>query len=192
MPLSGHAETYDALWKTIHWLTVAIVLALFVLGGLMSRDTPSLVMWHESLGFCILLLTLARLAWRLGHASPPLPGGLRPWEAFAAVAVHRLFYVCLLLQPLIGWSLYSLSPVPRVFFGLFPIPKLPLGGLAGAGGREMLAGAHGAVAALIALLFFLHAGAAMKHHFMLRDNVLLRMAPAGFAPLLERLRGRGR
>lgn len=192
MPFSENATGYDPVWKTIHWLTVAVILALFVLGGTMSRNTPHLVMWHESLGLCLLLLTLARLVWRFGHAAPPLPGGLRPWEAFAAVAVHRLFYVCLLLQPLIGWSLYSLSPVPRAFFGLFPIPKLPWGGLAGAGARELLAGAHGAVAALLALLFFLHAGAAVKHHFVLRDDVLLRMAPAGLAPLLTRLRGRGR
>ena len=192
MSISGSvAGRYDAVWKTIHWLTVAIVLALFVLGGLMSRQTPSLVMWHESLGICVLLLTLARLAWRFGHTPPPLPGGLRPWEAFAAVAVHRLFYVCLLLQPLVGWSLYSLSPAPRLFFGLFPIPRLPLGGLAG-GAREVLAGAHGAVAALLALLFLLHVGAAMKHHLVLRDHVLLRMAPAWLAPLLDRLRGNAR
>ncbi|WP_300154413.1 cytochrome b/b6 domain-containing protein [Solidesulfovibrio sp.] len=189
MAASDNVTGYDPVWKAMHWLTVAVVLALFLLGGTMSRGTPFLVMWHESLGIFVLLLTLARLLWRATHVPPPLPGGLRPWEAFAAVAVHKLFYVFLVLQPLIGWGLYSLSSNTTLFFGLFPIPKLPLGELAGQAARGVLAGAHGAGAASLAILFVLHAGAALKHHFVLRDNVLLRMAPDALAGALRKLRG---
>jgi cytochrome b561 len=188
MAASDNVTGYDPVWKTVHWLTVATVLALFLLGGIMSRGTPVLIMWHESLGIFVLMLTLARLLWRTTHVPPPLPGGLRPWEAVAAVAVHKLFYVFLILQPLIGWSLYSLSPRATLFFGLFPIPKLPLGELAGQATRGVLAGAHGAGAAILAILFVLHAGAALKHHFVLRDHVLLRMAPDALGEMLRRLR----
>lgn len=181
---------YDPVWKTIHWLTVALVLALLAIGWTMSGGV--LFMWHASLGVTLFVVTLLRLAWHAGHVPPPVPSTLRPWERKVLKIVQVLFYVFLLAQPLIGWSIYSLSPRYTQFFGLASLPKLP-GLLAlghGATLRDILEGAHGTVATLLAALFVLHAGAAMKHHFILRDNVLLRMAPSALGPVLDTLRGR--
>ncbi|MEA4857561.1 MAG: cytochrome b [Solidesulfovibrio sp.] len=180
---------YDPVWKTIHWLTVALVAALLAIGWTMSGGV--LFMWHASLGAVVFAVTLGRLSWRASHAAPSVPVGLRPWEVTVLAAVQRLFYLLLLAQPVIGWALYSLSPRYTRLFGLTTLPKLPA--LAGIGKdsllRDILEGAHGTVAALLVVLFVLHAGAALKHHFILRDSVLLRMAPAGLGPLLRRLRG---
>lgn len=181
---------YDPIWKTIHWLTVALVVALLILGATMSG--AGLFMWHASLGVTLFGLTLVRLAWRATHGAPPIPATLRPWEVMVLTTVQVLFYVLLLLQPLLGWAIYSLSPHYVGFFGLGALPKLP--GLAGTGDvtglRDILEGAHGTGAGLITALFALHAGAALRHHFSFRDDVLLRMAPASLAPFLLRLRDR--
>jgi cytochrome b561 len=87
--------------------------------------------------------------------------------------------------------LYSLSPHKSLFFGLFPIPDLfSMPQVADvAGWREVLEGLHGFFGAAFAALIVLHVGAALKHHFVLRDAVLLRMAPAFLAPVLRLLRG---
>ncbi|EFL52072.1 cytochrome B561 [Solidesulfovibrio fructosivorans JJ]] len=183
-------SAYDPVWKSIHWCTVALVLALLAIGWTMSGGV--LFMWHASLGVTVFVVTLLRLVWHAGHVPPPVPPTLRPWERKVLKIVQVLFYVFLIVQPLTGWSIYSLSPRYTQFFGWVSLPKLP--GLLGLGDaatlRTILEGAHGAGASILAALFVLHAGAAMKHHFIIRDDVLLRMAPSALGPLLETLRGR--
>lgn len=192
-------QDYTPVMKAVHWTTVLMVLALLGIGwtmtgglGLSRMTLGALFALHKSLGVSVLVLTLFRLYWRAGHPAPPLPPGLRPWEVVVVGVVHRLLYLLLLIQPLTGWCIYSLSPRRTAFFGLFPIPPLPFpSGLAGnVAVREVLEGLHGAGAGLLALLVVLHAGAAFKHHFVARDTVLLRMSPRAAGPWLERLRGR--
>ena len=181
---------YDPVWKSLHWLTVALVVAELGIGWTMSG--PRLFSWHASLGVTILGVTLVRFFWRVTHVEPPVPPTLRPWEVLVLTLVQVFFYVFLFAQPLLGWALYSLSPRYTLFFGLAALPKLPvLSGMHDAALlRDVLEGAHGTVAALLAGVIVLHAGAAGKHHFVIRDDVLLRMAPAGFAFFLDKLRGK--
>lgn len=189
---------YTPVMKTVHWTTVVIVITLLGIGwtmtdnATMSRATiEMLIGWHKSLGILVLLLTLFRIAWGRTHRAPPLPPGLKPWEVVVVGVVHRLLYVLLILQPLTGWGIATLSSAKFRFFGLFEMPDLPF--LAGVQQplvvREGLEGIHGTVAGILAVLIVLHAAAAFKHHFMIRDAVLLRMAPAGLGPFLNRLRG---
>lgn len=198
MTRTSAPDVYSPVMKTVHWATVLLVLGLLCIGWTMNsglempRETlQGLFIWHKSLGIVVLALTLFRLAWRLTHRMPVMPPGLRPWEALATEAVHKLLYLLLLLQTLSGWCLVSLASVPFRFFGLFPMPRipfLPMGQQAMALG-EFLENIHGAMAGILAILIVLHAGAALKHHFLARDAVLLRMAPRCLGPLLQRLRG---
>jgi cytochrome b561 len=184
--------------KVIHWTTVAVVIALLIIGWTMTSGLTMsgpvrgmLYGLHKSLGVFILFLTLFRLYWRLTHPAPLLPPGLRPWEILLVAVVHKSFYALLFLQPLTGWMIYTVSPRKTLFFGLFRIPDLPF--LASLGNSktwlDALEGAHATMASLLALLIVLHVGAAFKHHFMVRDDVLLRMTPTALAPLLRKLRG---
>lgn len=178
----------------LHWTIATLLIAQVPLGwqmGGMSAKNFALVQLHKSIGITILLLTLARIAWRLFHRPPPLVA--HGWEKALARLIHALFYVLLLALPLSGWLLVSTSriPVPTVLFGLFPWPHMP--GLAGldAASRHALheAGesAHELMAYIMVGAFLLHVAGALKHHWIDRDGSLQRMAPGVTSALHPRL-----
>jgi cytochrome b561 len=107
-------------------------------------------------------------------------------ERAAASAAHGLLYLLLVGLPLTGWAVVSLSPfnIPTVLYGLVPWPHLPLALLlpdkASAEGVLKLVHAYGAW--LLTALLVLHVAAALRHHLILRDDVLHRMLPAHAAP----------
>lgn len=192
------ASAYTPGMKAIHWTTAAMVIALFFLGWAQTSDwnisdttRRTLFGIHESFGITVLFLTAFRAFLRATRPIPPLPASLPRWEAVAARAVHWLFYALLILQPLAGWVLYSVSSEKNQFFGMVRIPDLPF--LVRFENAQpvidVLEDVHATVGFSLAVLFVVHVGAAFKHHFLARDDVLLRMAPAVLAPFLRGLRG---
>lgn len=174
------APRYGAVAQTLHWLVAALVLTMFGLGWYMS-DLPlgqlkfDLYQLHKSLGLTIFALVILRLAWRLSHTPPPLPARLPAWERTAARAAHALFYVLLLVQPLIGFLQSNAANFPVVVWGTLPLPAL-IGSDEGLG--ETLIEVHEVVARVLLVLILLHVAAALRHHFVLKDDVLRRMLPA--------------
>jgi len=178
---------YTMVAILLHWVIALGILCLIVMGLVMTQLHISqmlqfrLYQLHKSIGITVLLAVVLRLLWRLGHAPPPMPASLPQLERHAAEGMHKLLYVFMFAMPLTGWALVSVSPfnIPTVLYGLIPWPHLPV-----------LSTLHDKVAAdallskihayggwtLIALLA-VHAGAALRHHFILRDTVLLRMLP---------------
>ena len=116
-----------------------------------------------------------RLAWRLRHPPPPLPAGLPAWERAAARVTHALFYLLLLVQPLIGFLQSNAANFPVVAWGVLPLPAL-IGSDEALG--ETLILVHENVARVLLGLIVLHVAAALRHHFLLKDDVLRRMLPA--------------
>lgn len=110
---------------------------------------------------------------------PALPEGMKRWEITAAKITHIGFYALMIGMPLLGWAMVSASrlPIANELFYLIPLPDLP-----GIPASDAVEGRfkflHKTGAKLIVLLFVLHVGAALKHHFIARDNVLARMIPA--------------
>ena len=169
--------------KALHWVVAVLVAVMVALGvsmvwlvGDLGRQFE-LYQLHKSLGVLVLALVLGRLVWRWANpVVPALPAGLSPLERRLAVLAHCGFYLLLLLLPLTGWIMASASPlgIPTIVFGLFRLPDMvgPDAIL-----EEFMKVAHGLLAVSLILLTGLHVGAAMKHHFILRDDVLLRMLP---------------
>jgi cytochrome b561 len=192
------SASYDAVAKLLHWTIALAIIGMLALGWTMAdlpRADPmrfQLFQWHKSIGITILLLSLLRLGWRLGHPVPPLPDSMPLWEKRLARTTVILFYALIIGMPFTGWIIVSSSPlnIPTMLYGIFPWPDLPiLPSLAHK--REIgkaFAEVHGYLAFFIVGLLCLHVAGALKHHFMDRDDILTRMAPAFLTGFLDRIR----
>lgn len=201
MRLFNDRIRYGVVAIVLHWLTAAAVIGLYAAGQIMTDMKPSLAQfelyqWHKSLGITVLVLTVLRLVWRLVNPVPALPPGMPAWQRRAARASHWAFYALLLATPLAGWAMVSASSlnIPTLLYGLVELPHIPQ--IAGAADKQALEAlfktAHALLANAMAALFLVHAGAAVYHHFRLRDAVLLRMLPVSGRALAERLAREGR
>jgi cytochrome b561 len=180
---------YGSVAMTFHWLIALLVLVNIGLGLYMAdlpRADPSkfmIVQLHKSVGLTVLVLSVARVIWRLVNPVPPLPRGMSPVLRLAAHASHFLLYFLILFIPLSGWVFVSASPLGNgtLFFGLFTVPNLPF--FAGMT-REALHPYHEGFQTTHVLLAWsaivlipIHVGAALYHHFLRRDDIVRRMIP---------------
>lgn len=188
MAIRVSARRYSAVAIGLHWASALGVLALIGMGLTMTHAALAplrqfeLYQWHKSVGITVLALTLLRVLWRLTHRPPPHPVGMPAHERAAASAAHGLLYLLLVGLPLTGWALVSLSPfnIPTVLYGLVPWPHLPLAALVPdpTAAEGYLKRVHASGAWLLTALLVLHVAAALRHHLILRDDVLSRMLPA--------------
>ena len=179
---------YDSVAIGLHWLIALGILALIVLGLTMTHAHLGpmakfqLYQLHKSIGITVLFAAVLRVLWRLTHRPPPLPVTMPVLERRAAEGAHAALYAFLFFLPLTGWALVSASPfnIPTVLYGVVPWPHLPvLSTLEDKAPVEhVLKLIHGKAAWLLIALLLVHAGAALRHHFILRDGILRRMLPA--------------
>jgi cytochrome b561 len=175
-------ERYGWVAILLHWLMAALILGQFTLGFVMTRtDDQRLaferIQLHKSIGLTLLALAAVRIVWRLANRRPRLPGLPRA-EAHAARMVHAMLYALMFVLPLSGWALVSSSvlEIPTMPFGLLVLPNLPLDVSEAA--EAFWASVHRWIGWGAIVLVCLHVLAALRHHFWLRDDVLLRMVGA--------------
>ena len=160
----------------LHWVIAAAAIGLFALGVWMVeltyyhpwyRDAPQL---HKGIGVLLFGVALARLAWR--HANPrPRPLGAA-LQSRIAVAVHRLLDGLLFALAASGYLISTADGRPIEVFELFSVPAT----LSGLAYQADIAGwVHKLLAYALIGITALHAGAALKHHFVDRDRTLKRM-----------------
>lgn len=138
-----------------------------------GRQRYDLVNEHKSIGLTILAFLLARLLWR--WFNPPPPAVAMPhWQRRAMQWVHGLIYLLLLLLPPIGWAMSSAAGFVVSWFDVFDLPPLVAQDDAL---KDRLRDIHAFLAWTLALLVTGHIGAALYHHFIKRDQTLLRMLP---------------
>lgn len=175
----GRIRRYGAVAQTLHWVIALMIFAMFGLGYYME-DLPlgqqklELYGIHKSLGITIFALAVLRLVWRLTHPAPPLPSGMSALERRAAHAAHWTIYALIFVQPAIGFLQSNAANFPVVVWDVLPLPAV-IGADEALG--ERLAGLHELVANVLAVLVLIHIAAALRHHFVLKDDVLRRMLP---------------
>ncbi|MER0239497.1 cytochrome b [Fulvimarina sp. MAC8] len=166
---------YAPVVRIFHWIVAIMVLAVWPLGMVIKfiaeDDKMTFYLLHESFGFLIFWIMLARLAIRLvrgAPAHPPLP----LWQKRIADTVHVLLYVALIAMPVFGFLATNAFGFPLDLFGVIPIPD-PVGK------NEALAGIfmtiHVTLGYAILVLFALHMGGILQHHVLKRDGTLYRM-----------------
>ncbi|MDD2882753.1 MAG: cytochrome b [Rhodoferax sp.] len=174
---------YTSVAIVLHWLLALAILGIFALGVYMA-DLPfspsrlKLFNWHKWAGISILLLSVVRLLWRVTHRPPVLPAAIARampgWQTLAHHATHHLMYVLFFAVPLIGWAYSSAAGFPIVLFGQVALPDFvgPDKALA-----ELIKPLHELFAWGLVALAAVHVAAALKHQWIDRDGLLLRMLP---------------
>jgi len=180
---------YSAFAKLLHWLIALLIAGMVGLGVYMTEVEGDfqyklwLYQLHKSFGVTLFALVLVRLIWRQISPPPAMSAHMAGWERRAAGAAHLGLYALMFALPLSGWARVSASPlsVPTEVFGLFTLPHIPwlasLPSETKQAWEPVFQTTHWAIAWVLVGLAAVHAAAALRHAFILRDDVMTRMLP---------------
>lgn len=176
MLIKNTAERFGVVSIFLHWLMAILIIGLLISGFYMTNISLSalklkLFRWHKEFGMLVLMLVILRLTWRLANITPALLS-LPAWERFAARSVHWLFFGFMFVLPISGWLLSSTAGIPVSFFGLFVFPDFMAPNETM---RLLLEEIHEFLAYFLIAVLCLHIAAALKHHFINKDDILRRM-----------------
>ena len=175
-------QRYGAAAIMIHWIMAVLLVALIALGLYMASlpdvgfDTKkiALILYHKQLGILALIVAVLRLAWRVGNALPQLVDKLPDWQKVTARFVHLCFYGLMLALPVTGWLLSSAAGFSVSFFGWFNLPDVaPFSGYL----SRTFTDIHKWLGYALIVLILIHAGAALRHHWLFKDETLKKMLP---------------
>ncbi|MEO0620448.1 MAG: cytochrome b/b6 domain-containing protein [Pseudomonadota bacterium] len=180
---------YTAVAIALHWVMAALLIGMVVLGNFMFDETGREIFWlyqlHKSIGITVLILTIARIVWRLMNPPPPDMVPMAWWESALSKATHIGFYGLMLALPLSGWLLVSAAPVqvPTLLYDAVRWPHLPgVPELAVQTKAQIYAAAsqaHELMGWMLAGLIALHVAGALKHIVVDHVSLLSRMTPGG-------------
>lgn len=177
-------DRYSTVSLLLHWGIAALILTNILLVEQAEEAERSArgfwMMLHKSVGISILLLTLARIGWRVVNPAIPLPDSVPGWQRFGARAIHVALYALLLGIPLAGWASGSAAGRDLILFNVVPWFNLPL-----PQDRDLakdIIEVHELLVKALYGLVALHVAAALKHQFIDRDGVMRRMLPFLPAP----------
>lgn len=181
-------QRYTNVAILLHW-TIALLIIYNLVTGLLVDDVSKpvravMMPLHISSGITILVLSLGRIAWRLTHRPPPLNPILPRYERILALTVHALFYVSMIVMPLIGWAIVSAHP-PKpdgtiTLWGALPWPVIgPIAHIQPAevqkNWRHLFEDWHGDGGWIMLGLLALHLGGALKQQWIDKMPELQRM-----------------
>lgn len=168
----------------LHW-SMAALLILLVAMGLYMAALPdagfetrkiTLILYHKELGVLAFAFGIVRLLWRLGNRLPALVDNLPDWQKIVARYVHLSFYGLMFALPISGWIMSSSAGITVSVFDWLDLPDLV--------SRddelfELFVEVHKWLAYALIGLMFLHIGAALRHHFVFKDETLTKMLAGG-------------
>lgn len=180
VPASPAATRYQPAMIFMHWLTLALLIAVYAaieLSGAFPEDSAAsdaIKTWHYFFGLSVFALVFMRLAVRaMTREVPPITPEPPHWQEVAAHAMHWALYLFLIIAPLLGWLTLSAKGELDLPLGmhLWPLlgPDRSLG--------HTLQDIHEFIGNLGYYLIGLHAAAALFHHYVMRDDTLQRMLP---------------
>ena len=179
--MSGNNDEkhYGATLIKMHWLMVILMAAVFAsieARALIEKGTELrdlFKMWHFMLGLLVLILVAIRIYLRCAQVTPKITPPLSTMQAYGAKAAHLILYTFMIAMPILGWFVLSAKGRVIPFFGL-ELPALipydkPF--------SKILEGWHEDIGSWGYYLIALHAIAALVHHYVKKDNTLIRMLP---------------
>ena len=170
---------FNRLRRYLHWLVAALLLVQIPLAWLMIEqrlgpDKLGNYALHKSLGILLLCVGLLRIAAALSSSRPALPGSMPLAQRVLARSTEGILFLLLVVMPMTGWLMSSAANFPVNVFGWFTLPDLV------SADKNLFAAlqqAHRFQSYVLMTLAGLHTAAAVRHYFVLRDNVLYAMLP---------------
>lgn len=183
MLLANTDQRYGAVAIALHWLMAILLVALIAVGLYMvslpdagfDKKKITLILLHKEYGMLALVLVAPRWAWRIGNVLPALVADLPDWQKVTARFVHLCFYGLMFALPVTGWLMSSAAGIPVYFFGWNLPDYIPQSEHA----FHTLIAIHKWLSYALIVCLLVHAGAALRHHFILRDATLKKMLPGG-------------
>lgn len=174
--MESQVQKYPVVTRAFHWFSGPIVIAMLVIGFIMTRLEASDLRWelyglHKATGFVLLWLMLLRLVGRLAVRTPGLPSHLPEWQQVAARCNIAFQYFCLVMMPLTGSAMTLLSGRDINVFDLFTVSAVSANRPLGPWPHDI----HLWLSYALAGSVVVHVCAAGYHHFYLRDKVLRRI-----------------
>lgn len=164
--------------RLLHWSIAVLVIGMLAYGVWMNHFVPRpdrsfYRLIHADIGYLIFLLMAVRLVWRSFYSAPPPPASSPAWEQAVASLEHAAMYTVIFIVIFFGWALSGASKPPYDnWFGLFRVPQFTSESHDSA---EFFERWHIYMAYVLMGLVVLHTVAALYHHFIKRDRVLMRM-----------------
>lgn len=178
MDTAARSQHYHPAIKSLHWLIAVLVIAQIALGFLQIGTADNneqlyhaVNLAHVNLGFTLLLLVLIRLGVRLYTPLPAALPGTPRWDAALARFSHRLLYLLLICQPIVGLLVTDTQGYPLIWLGIIPIWD-PIGN---SPLRDILLPVHTYLAWAIVAVVVLHISGALYHRVVLRDETIARI-----------------
>ena len=177
MQFKNSSSGFGIVAISLHWIIAILIIGLLILGLYMvnlpiSLEKLKLYGWHKEYGFLVLFLAMFRIIWRLSNQMPEL--ALPLLEKIAARSMHWAFYCFMFAMPISGWLITSSAGLPASFFGLFTLPNLVA---PDEHNRVVFEWIHEWLGYALIAAIMLHTAAALKHHFINKDDILRRMLP---------------
>lgn len=177
---------YDALSRAFHWLTAIVVTVAFILGpggfGRLMRQgvdpaSRSDIVWHETLGLLVFALTACRLIWvAFRPAAPQI--SMEKWMHLTSKVVHLALWELLLLLPVTAILALGSESHPLTLLGGYRINEMPLVLNSPIAKMADWGDVHKFLGDAVMWIAGAHAVAAIYHHAILKDGVLLTMLPS--------------
>lgn len=174
-------DAYSAVARRLHWLIVLLLTIQFVTAFLLphiGRDArpTTVINLHFSFGVLILIVMAARFVHRLLHPVPLEAKDAPAWERLLARTTHQLFYLILLIGPVLGWAAASSHSLPVTLFGVVTLPAIAA---PGAHWANTAGDVHGTTMWVLLWLIGAHVAAVLYHQFVRKDGTLRRMVRGG-------------
>ncbi|SLM61997.1 MULTISPECIES: cytochrome b561 [Dickeya] len=170
---------YHSSQIALHWLMLLLVIITYAameLRGFTPRGSSARALMsatHYSCGVAVWGLMILRVVIRFIYPTPPItpqPGRL---VSIASHAVHGFLYLMFLALPLLGVLSMYYRGIEWSAFGIaMPVAVETHDDMA-----HTLKEIHELLANLGYFLVGIHAIAALYHHYVVRDDTLLRMMP---------------
>lgn len=177
--MNNEVVRYGSVAQFFHWSVVAMLIFQYVWAWRIEETESTmlrleLVTQHKTIGMLVFAFALLRIVWRFIQTPPPLPSEMKNWERWAAKMGHLALYGLLFAVPISGWFFSQAAGYGDYWWGPISFPSVieP-----SAEAEELFYELHEIFVTLLLVVVAVHVLAALRHHFILKDNVLRRMLP---------------